>query len=177
MIAAGGNYVHGWSPNGKWLVFSANRGQGFDLLCDLPGWEIRAQVDLEPPGGRRGQVIRLTGWIYFLSDRGGTRDIRRIPAAGTGQGDIEAQQITSDDREDAALELFARRQVAGLFGYIPLRTNFNAIDRDLLIRRLPLTGGRSGRKKPTDMAPVVGGHGSLGARPFSPDGKRLVYAA
>ena len=51
------------------------------------------------------------------------------------------------------------------------------MDHDVLIRRLPLPGDRSAPAKPTDIARIVGGHGTLGARPFSPDGKRLVYAS
>ena len=48
------------------------------------------------------------------------------------------------------------------------------MDRDVLIRRIPIGGGRA---TPHDVARIVGGHGSLGARPFSPDGRRLAFAS
>ena len=40
------------------------------------------------------------------------------------------------------------------------------------------TGGRgAARAKPKDIARIVGGHGTFGARPFSPDGQRFAYAS
>ena len=36
---------------------------------------------------------------------------------------------------------------------------------------------RSAPAKPNDIARLVGGHGTLGARPFSPDGRRFAYAS
>ncbi len=45
-----------------------------------------------------------------------------------------------------------------------------------MIRRLPLPGDRVVPAKPEDVARVVGGHGTLGTRPFSPDGRSLVYS-
>jgi hypothetical protein len=50
------------------------------------------------------------------------------------------------------------------------------MDRDVLIRRLPIVGGRPDRTHPRDIARIVGGHGTLGARPFAPDGRRLAFA-
>ncbi len=42
---------------------------------------------------------------------------------------------------------------------------------------MPLPGARPARLKPPDIARIVGGPGTLGARPFSPDGRRFVYAS
>jgi hypothetical protein len=46
------------------------------------------------------------------------------------------------------------------------------LDRDVLIRRLPVSGGET-----KDVVRLVGGHGTLGARPFAPDGRRFAYAS
>ena len=99
-----------------------------------------------------------------------------MPAAGAGPGDAKAERITGDDREDAAPHPSPDGKWLIYLSYPP-RTDGNAVDRDVLIRRLPLSGGRSARAKPQDIARVVGGHGTLGARPFSPDGRRFVYAS
>ena len=45
----------------------------------------------------------------------------------------------------------------------------------LVARRL--TGDRAATAKPKDLARIVGGHATLGARPFSPDGRQLAYAS
>jgi hypothetical protein len=169
-------WVHGWSPDGKSLVSSSDRGHGLDIYAISAdgGPERRLTTNLRPddtpqysPDGR---------WIYFLSDRAGTRDIWRIPATGAGPGDTKAEPITGDDREDTTPHPSPDGKWLVYLSYPP-RTLGNAVDRDLLIRRLPLSAGQSARARPQDIARIVGGHGTLGARPFSPDGRRLAYAS
>jgi hypothetical protein len=46
-----------------------------------------------------------------------------------------------------------------------------------LIRRLPLQGARPTPAVPKNVARLVGGHGTFGTRPFSPDGRKIAYAS
>src|SRR5690242_18555848 len=91
------SYFHGWSPDGKWLAYCAERDSNFDLyrISRDGGAEERltshAGYDDGPdysPDGR---------WIYFNSDRSGSWDIWRIPAAGAGPDDARAERVTADD--------------------------------------------------------------------------------
>jgi TolB protein len=177
VLPATPSYFHAWSPDGKALVYSANRGSGYDLYTTAPvgGPERRltsyAGPDDAPaysPDGR---------WIYFLSDRGGdgNRDLWRMPADGAGADDGKVERITSDDRDDAAPHPSPDGKWLVYLSYPP-RAGGNAMDRDILIRRLPLTGGESTPGRPEDLARAVGGHGTLGTRPFAPDGRLFVYA-
>ncbi len=176
MTAAAPSYFHGWSPDGKTLVYSANRRarpRHLRIAAD-GGPERRLTTDSHPddapqysPDGR---------WIYFHSDRSGSRDIWRIPAAGAGPGDARAERITGDDREDAAPHPSPDGKWLIFLSYPP-RTGGHPLDRDVLIRRLPLAGDRVAPGKAEDVARLVGGHGTLGARPFSPDGRQLVYVS
>lgn len=174
--AARGSYVHGWSPDGKWLLFAANRGHGLDVFRVSANGGSESRLISSPKAEDAASFSPDGRSIYFLSDRGGNRDIWRMPASGAGPGDGKAEQITSDDREDAAPRASPDGKWLVYLSYPP-RTNFNAMDRDVLIRRLPLAGGRPARARPAEIARVVGGHGTLSARPFSPDGRRLVYAS
>ena len=176
VIPNAGNYVHGWSPDGKWLAFSSNRGNGLDLFSMSPEGGSERKLTSSPRLDDAAQYSPDGRFIYFLSDRGGTGDIWRIPAAGGGTADSKAEQMTSDDREDAAPRPSPDGKWLFYLSYPP-RTNLNAMDRDVLIRGLPLASGRPGRAKSMDIARIVGGHGTFGARPFSPDGRRLVYAS
>lgn len=171
------SYFHAWSPDGKALAYAANRGSGYDVFAIAPegGAERRLTSYRGPddapaysPDGR---------WIYFLSDRGGNgnRDLWRMPADGAGPGDRKAERITSDDRDDAAPHPSPDGQWLVYLSYPP-RTGGNAMDRDVLIRRLSLAGKSSTPGKPEEITRAVGGHGTLGTRPFAPDGRSLVYA-
>jgi TolB protein len=94
------SYYHGWSPDGKTLVYCAKRGDNFDLygIDAAGGVEKRltshAGYDDGPDYTPDGK------WIWFNSDRAGTWDLWRIPADGAGAGDEKAERITSDERED-----------------------------------------------------------------------------
>ena len=168
-----GDYVHAWSPDGKRLAFSSDRGKGFDLfsIAEVGGTEARLTtapaLDDSPHYSPNG------GWIYFVSDRSGNRDLWRIPPSG---GDAKAERVTSDTREDAAPRVSPDGKWLFYLSYPP-RTPLNALDRDALIRRVSLSGGRPGSTRAQDLARVVGGHGTLGSRPFSPDGKRFAFAS
>jgi TolB protein len=102
LTAGAGNWVHAWSPDGKRLAFSSNRGQGLDLFSIAPDGRSERRLTTALHADDTLQFSPDGRWIYFLSDRAGTRDIWRIPAAGAGPGDDKAEQITSDDRVDVA---------------------------------------------------------------------------
>ena len=168
--------MHAWSPDGKRLAFSSDRGTAADLFSISPDGGSERRLTTSRRADDAPQFSPDGHWIYFVSDRGGTRDIWRIPTSGTGPVDSKAERITSDDREDAAPHPSPDGKWLFYVSYPP-RTNPNAVDRDVFIRRLSLPGARPAAAKPTDVARIVGGHGTLGARPFSPDGQRLAYAS
>ena len=171
-----GDWVHAWSPDGRKLAFAARRGQGLDVFSIAADGGAERRLTTSSRVNDAPQYSPDGRWIYFVSDRGGTRDIWRMPAAGAGTADAKAVQVTGDDREDIAPHPSPDGKWL-IYASYPPRTEGNAVDRDLLIRRVPLSAGSSAHARPQDIARVVGGHGTLGARPFSPDGRRLVYAS
>jgi hypothetical protein len=173
-----GNYVHGWSPDGKGLMVSSNRGQGIDLFSISPESGEERRLTTSPRLDDAGQSSSDGRWLYFVSDRSGNREIWRIPASGEGPGGSKAERITSDDRQNASPRPSPDGKWLIYLSYPP-RSPFNAIDRDVLIRRIPLPvdGPVKAPVKAEDVVRIVGGHGTLGSRPFSPDGRRFVYSS
>ncbi len=183
--AAGGNpvpitadvpsYFHAWSPDGKSVAYAARRGDGTDIyVIDANGGTER-RLTMNPAVDDAPQYSPDGRFIYFLSDRAGSRDIWRMPAQGAGANDARAERVTSDAREDGS----PHPSPDGKWLYYlshPPHTVGNAVDHDVLIRRIPLPGTRVVAAKPEQIARAVGGHGTFGDRLFSPDGRRLVYA-
>lgn len=80
----GSNSAPGWSPDGRTLAVTLSRDGGsqlYTLDVTTPGSEPRrltqsSSIDTEPTYSHDGQ------FIYFVSDRGGSPQIYRMPAAG-----------------------------------------------------------------------------------------------
>jgi hypothetical protein len=170
------SYFHAWSPDGKSVAYAANRGSGTDIyVIDANGGTER-RLTMNPGIDDGPQYSPDSRFIYFLSDRAGSRDIWRMPSQGAGANDARAERVTSDAREDGS----PHPSPDGKWLYYmshPPHTVGNSVDHDVLIRRIPLPGTRVVAAKPEQIARGVGGHGTFGKRLFSPDGRRLVYAS
>ena len=174
VMAASPSYFQGWSPDGKTLVYTANRGRGYENFA------------IDAAGGAERQITPGKGfsecpdyspdgrWIYFNSDRSGNSDLWRVPA--TSSGDAKAERVTGDDREDWS----PRPSPDGkwlIFLSYQKKTGGHPSDRDVTIRRMPLPGAKVEPGKVEDVVRFVGGHGSIGQRPWSPDGRRFAYVS
>jgi Tol biopolymer transport system component len=95
------SYFHGWSPDGRYLAFVAERGDGKYELYRAPA-AGGAEERLTFSGGYDdGPEYTPDGrWIYFNSNRGGRWNIWRIPPDGAGAKDARAERVTSDAPED-----------------------------------------------------------------------------
>ena len=92
ITSRGPSYLHGWSPDGKWLLFTGDRDGNLDIykVSAEGGEEIRL-TDSE--GVDDGSEFTPDGkWIYFNSSRTGRMQIWRMRPDGSGQ-----EQITHDD--------------------------------------------------------------------------------
>ena len=94
------------------------------------------------PGLRDGPDYSPDGkWIYFNSDRSGSWDIWRMPAAGAGAGDEKAERITSDDFED----WFPHPSPDGkwiVFISFAKGTKGHPANQNVVLRRMPMGGGK-----------------------------------
>ena len=160
------SYFHAWSPDGKTLAYTANRGRGYEIFAvDVagglerrlaPGRGSSDSPDYSPDGR----------WIYFNSDRSGISEIWRVAAT---KGDAKAEKVFGDDRPS----WFPHPSPDGkwlIFLSYPKKTSGHPSDRDVTVRRMPLPGVKVEPAKVEDVVRFVGGHGSIGSHPWSPDG-------
>ncbi len=172
------SYFHGFSPDGKWLVYTAQRDGDYDLyrIPTAGGEEERLNrrdgLDDGPDYSPDGQ------WIYFNSERTGNFDIWRIPHDGAGPGDAKAEQITNDEHEDWFPHPSPDGKWLVILSY-EKGTQGHPANRDVQLRLMPLPGAGAGAKpgRPETIAKLFGGQGTINVNSWSPDSKRFAFVS
>jgi hypothetical protein len=164
----GPSYLHGWSPDGRYLVYTGQRNNEFDIyrISSKGGKETRLTsargLDDGPeytPDGKH---------IYFNSSRSGRMQIWRMKPDGTGQ-----EQITNDDYNN----WFPHLSPDGKWiAFLTFGRDVNPEDhpfyRQVYLRCMPAGGGNS-----TVIAYVFGGQGTMNVPSWSPDGRNVAFVS
>jgi TolB protein len=170
------SYFHGWAPDGKAVVYCAEREGNFDIYRTpiTGGPEERLTVN---PGYDDGPEYSPDGkWIYWNSDRSGSWDIWRMPASGAGPNDERAERVTSDDLED----WFPHISPDGkwiVFLSFPKGTKGHPPNQDVVLRIMAAPGGKPGKPKIREVVRLFGGQGTMNVFSWAPDSRRFAYVS
>ena len=163
----GPSYLHGWSPDGRSLVFTGQRGGDFDIyrVPAAGGREVRLT---SAPGLDDGPEYTPDGkYIYFNSVRTGTMQIWRMRADGTDQQPVTTGEFNdwfphvSPDGKWLVFVSFLKDEVAA--GDHPFY-------KHVYLRLMPVGGGPA-----RIIAYVYGGQGTMNTPSWSPDSKRVAF--
>ena len=163
----GPSYLHGWSPDGKFLVFCGERNGNFDVY-KIPsdgGAEMRLTnsegLDDGPEYTPDGQ------YIYFNSVRSGLMQIWRMKTDGSKQ-----EQVTSDEFNNwfAHISPDGKSMVFLSFLKEEVEPGIHPPYKHVYIRTLPISGGT-----PKVLAYIYGGQGSINTPSWSPDSKKIAF--
>jgi TolB protein len=166
----GPSYLHGWSPDGKFLVYTGQRGGEFDVyrISAEGGDETRLT---SAPGLDDGPEYSPDGeYIYFNSVRSGTMQIWRMRADGSAQ-----EQVTSDQYNNWFPHVSPDgRWIVFLSFMKDVAPNDHPFYKHVYLRLMPAAeGGRSARV----VGYVYGGQGTINVPSWSPDSRRVAFVS
>jgi TolB protein len=162
------SYLHGWSPDGRHLIYTGQRANELDIykISVDGGEEVRLTT---APGVDDGSEYAPDGqWIYFSSSRTGRMQIWRMRPDGSGQ-----EAITSDDYNNWFPHVSPDGRWLAVLSYgADVAPNDHPFYRDVYLR-LMRTDGRASRI----VAYVFGGQGTINVPSWSPDNTRFAFVS
>lgn len=163
------SYLHGWSPDGKWLVYTGGRNGEYDIYriaSDGKGEEVNLTsskgLDDGPEYSPDGK------FIYFNSVRTGSMQIWRMAADGS-----KPEVVTNDEFNNWFPHISPDgRWLAFLSFSKEVDPSDHPYYKQTYLRLMPLEGGPA-----RVIAYVYGGQGTLNVPSWSPDGKMLAFVS
>jgi Tol biopolymer transport system component len=163
----GPTYLHGWSADGKDLVFCGQRNGEFDVykIPAAGGKEIRLT---DAVGLDDGPEYTPDGkYIYFNSVRSGNMQIWRMKPDGSGQ-----EQVTNDAFNNWFAHISPDGKWLVFLSFLKEETPaaIHPPYKNVYIRLMPFAGGT-----PKVLAYVYGGQGSINTPSWSPNSKKIAF--
>lgn len=163
----GPSYLHGWSPDGNFLVFCGERNGEYDVY-KVPtngGPEVRLT---ETKGLDDGPEYTPDGkYIYFNSVRSGTMQIWRMKPDGK-----DPEQITSDGFNNWFAHISPDGKWIVFISFLKeeVQPGIHPPYKHVYIRLMPFSGGPA-----KVIAYVYGGQGTINTPSWSPDSKKVAF--
>ena len=168
ITSQGPSYLHGWSPDGKFLLYTGARNGNFDIyqIAADGGEETRLTSTQGLDDGSEYSPDGLH--IYFNSTRNGTMQIWRMKPDGS-----EQQQMTDDEHNNWFPHISPDgRWIVFLTYSKDVEPNNHPYYQQVYLRLMPVGGG-----EPKVVAYLYGGQGTINVPSWSPDSKHIAFVS
>ena len=165
----GPSYMHGWSPDGNFMVFCGERNGEYDVyrVPSTGGPEVRLT---DAKGLDDGPEYTPDGkYIYFNSVRSGSMQIWRMKPDGKDQ-----EQVTNDEFNNWFAHISPDGKWIVFISFLKeeVQPGIHPPYKHVYIRLMPFAGG-----VPKVIAYVYGGQGTINTPSWSPDSKRVAFVS
>jgi Tol biopolymer transport system component len=165
---AGPSYLHGWSPDGKFLLFTGARNGAFDIYRVPASGGAEERLTTAKGLNDGSEYTPDSRAIFFNSDRTGKMQVWRMNADGSGQ-----TQVTDDEFNNWFPHISPDGKTIVFISFPPeIRSDDHPFYKRVYLRRMPVDGG-----KPTVVGYVYGGQGSINVNSWSPDNRMIAFVS
>jgi Tol biopolymer transport system component len=166
------SYLHGWHPNGKEVVYTAQRiskSPAYNIYKKPINGGAEVQLTFNEKGLADGPEYSPDGkWIYYNDTKTGTMQLWRMKPDGTGN-----EQLTFDELNN----WFPHISPDGKWMvFLSFPTSVDPGDhpfyKRVMLRMMPANGGA-----PRVIAYLYGGQGTINTPSWSPDSKQIAFVS
>ncbi len=166
------SYLHGWSPNGKEVVYTAQRisvSPAFNIYKKAISGGPEVQLTFNKAGLSDGPEYSPDGkYIYFNSTQSGTMQVWRMKPDGSGQ-----EQVTFDEYNNWFPHISPDGKWMVIISFpTSVLPNDHPFYKRVMLRLMPAGGGA-----PKVLAYLFGGQGTINTPSWSPDSKHLAFVS
>jgi TolB protein len=166
------SYLHGWNPNGKEVVYTAQRissSPAYNIYKKAISGGPEVQLTFNKSGLADGPEFSPDGkYIYFNSTATGTMQIWRMKPDGTGQ-----EQITFDDYNNWFAHISPDGKWMTILSFpTSVAPGDHPFYKRVMLRLMPVSGGAL-----RTIAYLYGGQGTINTPSWSPDSKRIAFVS
>ncbi len=168
VTAQGHSYLHGWSPNGKYILYTGQRDSEFDIYR------------ISKNGGKETNLTKSKGlddgseyspdgkYIYFNSVRTGLMQLWRMKPDGSNP-----EQLTNDGYNNWFPHISPDGKWIVFLSFLQdIDPSDHPFYKHVYLRMMPTSGGT-----PKVIAYLYGGQGTINVPSWSPDSKHIAFVS
>jgi WD40 repeat protein len=166
------SYWHGWSPDGKHLVYVGRREGEYNIYKIKTSGDKEIQLTDHKMLDDGPEYSPDGKYIYFNSARTGTMQIWRMKPDGT-----DLKQLTFDKYNDWFPHPSPNGKWLVFVSYMP---EINAQDhppyKHVMLRMLQVNGSKE-KKEPEVLTHLYGGQGTINVPSWAPDSENIAFVS